>query len=79
MAGAAASFSKAPCNAGVVVVDAIVVAAQHGQVVHVGVAAVLPRRDVVRFAVLGGRPDLGHGWVSNVTLDTATWWFSLSG
>ena len=24
-------------------------------------------------------PDLGHGWVSNVTLDTASWWFSLSG
>ncbi|WP_230308022.1 hypothetical protein, partial [Corynebacterium guaraldiae] len=24
-------------------------------------------------------PDLGHGWVSNVTLDTVTCWFSSVG
>lgn len=52
--------SSAPGALGVVVVDAVVVAAQRGQVVDVSFPSVFPCGDVVDFAGVGGLTTPGH-------------------
>ena len=49
----------------VIVVRAVVVAAQHGEVVEVGLTAVSPRGDVVCFAVIGAVAAVGN-WAYRV-------------